>query len=1007
MTTKTPHNGVPTPLRDRLPWLVLMMGLLITAAATLQVRSGVERINAIELSARCDAINTKIVERLDDYARLLRNGVALFDASEKVTREQWRLFNDGMGELEQQLPGIQGIGFSLLIPSPELPRHLRELRGEGFPEYSVKPAGYRPLYTSIVYLEPFSGRNLRAFGYDMLSEPVRRRAMEQARDTNSATLSGKIALVQDVGVDVQSGVLMFLPVYRKGLPHETVAQRRAALLGWVFSPYRMGELIQGVLGRYQQEKRHTHFQLFDGGEHSPQTLLFESHWGTENKGGHLFHATRQINTNGRLWTLNFTQTRGGFFSAPYLVAWITLVGGGAVSLLLFGLVRSMRNTRSRAEALARTMTRELRNSEEKIGLILSTIGEAVYGIDLNGCCTFCNPAALLILGYDRKEELLGKNMHELIHHSHPDGSPYPVESCPIFKTITVNRAYHDDNELVWRSDGSSFPVEYWSSPQLTEGRITGAVVTFNDITQRVAAEKKLIMSNLEWCNTFDTMPDLIAIIDNDYRITRANAAMTAVMKANGEDIPGGVCYKAFKCDDAPDGDCPHRRLMADGQGHRSANYEERMGGWYQITASPIYDEAGKLMGSVHVAHDVTEIREREQKLLLSEAKYRQLHESLMDAFAKTDLQGKIVESNELFREMLGYSAEELANLTYAELTPPSWRAMEARLFEEQILGRGYSDVYEKEYITKSGAVVPVELRGFLLRDQNGRPETMWAIIRDITQRKKIQAELHLKDQAKIESITRLAAGVAHEMNSPLSFISSNLRVLTEYFDQIARFDRFRQDLDNSGSSAADRAAVAARREELEIDSILEDGVNLISATLGGARRITKIVQDLKSYTRHKRPNLLDKEAIMLDRCLESALSICCDELQSVATIRKEYEPLPQVLCNQGQLGQVFLNLLRNAGQAIAGQGEIVLRSWHDELFVYVSVSDTGMGIPEEVKGWIFDPFFTTKEVGKGTGLGLSISAEIVNKHSGELLVESVMGVGTTFTVKLPRTVEMP
>jgi PAS domain S-box-containing protein len=1001
---ETGSNGVPSPLWARRARFVLALGLFIAMLATLQMKSDVEKNAAQEFRSRCDAMQTKIIERMEDYAELLANGAALFDVTENVTREQWRIFTR-YGEVERQLPGILGIGFSRLILPQELPEHLRKLRREGLPWYTVKPAGQRTLYSPIVYLEPLSGRNLRAVGYDMFSEPVRRRAMEQARDTNKPTLSGKIVLVQEDGVDVQPGTLLYFPIYRRGLPHETVAERRAALMGWAFSPYRMGDLMQGILGKPDAEKEQIHLQLFDGGKQSPQNLLFESHPGMVQKGGHLVHASRQFQTNGRLWTMVFTEKGGGFFSAPYFIVWLTMVGGVAISFLLFGLIRSLLNTHTQAEALARTKTQELRKSDEKVSLILNTIGEAVCGIDLDGCCIFCNPAALLILRYGRQEEMLGKNLHELIHHTHSDGSHFPAENCSISRSLRESSVCRVANELFWRSDGTSVHVEYSSTPQLTEGRITGAVVTFRDITERVAAENQLLMSNREWRNTFDAIPDLIAIIDTNYRIIRANAAMTAALKVNGEDRPGVLCYQAFHGVDAPPAECPHRRLMTDGQGHCSANFEKRLGGWYQITATPIFDEAGSLVGSVLVAHDVSEAREREQKLLLSEAKYRQLHESLMDAYAKTDLRGNIIDSNELFRELLGYSCEELAALTYAELTPASWHAMEVRLVEEQILGRGYSDVYQKEYITKSGGIVPVELRAFLLRDQNGHPEAMWAIIRDISVSKKIQEEMRLKDQAKIESITRLAAGVAHEINSPLSFISSNLGTLTEYFDQIVRFDRFCREQDDSDVPSANRDAVAAQRVALEIDSILDDGADLIGATLGGTKRVRKIVQDLQNYTRHKRLDLRENEAITLECCLESALKVCHNELNSVATIRKEYEPLPTVLCNRDQLHQVFLNLLLNAGQAIISDapGEIVLASRHDERFVYISVSDTGSGIPPEIRERIFDPFFTTKDVGKGTGLGLSISSEIVKLHKGELLVESIVGVGTTFTVKLPKT----
>ena len=143
----------------------------------------------------------------------------------------------------------------------------------------------------------------------------------------------------------------------------------------------------------------------------------------------------------------------------------------------------------------------------------------------------------------------------------------------------------------------------------------------------------------------------------------------------------------------------------------------------------------------------------------------------------------------------------------------------------------------------------------------------------------------------------------------------------------------------------------------------------------------------------------------LNSCLERALTIVNNELKYVATIRKEYTTLPSLLGNPGQLNQVFLNLLVNAGHALETTGEITLRNWHDDSFVYAPVSDTGMGIPPEIRDRLFEPFFTAKGEGKGkgTGLGLSISQEIIENHRGEILVASEVGVGSTFTVKLPHT----
>ena len=259
-----------------------------------------------------------------------------------------------------------------------------------------------------------------------------------------------------------------------------------------------------------------------------------------------------------------------------------------------------------------------------------------------------------------------------------------------------------------------------------------------------------------------------------------------------------------------------------------------------------------------------------------------------------------------------------------------------------------------------------------------------------------------KDQAlmqneKLASLGHLAAGVAHEINNPMGYITSNLSVLADYFDQIVTYCRSGEENDPNTSGPSMGASGKMSRE---MDAILVDGVDLIRESLEGTERIMEIVQNLKNFSR---TDSLKGAMVALTSCLESALIIAHNELKYVATIRKEYESTEEVFCHPGQLCQVFLNLLVNAGQAIISEtlGEIVLRSWHDALFAYVSVSDTGGGIPEVIRERVFDPFFTTKEVGKGTGLGLSISSEIMKKHRGELMVESVVGVGTTFTVKLP------
>ncbi len=250
---------------------------------------------------------------------------------------------------------------------------------------------------------------------------------------------------------------------------------------------------------------------------------------------------------------------------------------------------------------------------------------------------------------------------------------------------------------------------------------------------------------------------------------------------------------------------------------------------------------------------------------------------------------------------------------------------------------------------------------------------------------------------KMASLGQLAAGVAHEINNPMGYISSNLGFLAGYFDKIVEFHQTLRD--NYGVLPPE--TLWDSKEARAVARVLDDGIDLISESREGAERISTIVLELKNFSRL---DSLEQRPAELSSCMESALTICFNELKYVATIRKEYDQTtPDVLCHPGQLSQVFLNLLVNAGQAITEpMGEIVLKCWHDDTHVYASVSDSGMGITPEQQERIFDPFYTTKEVGKGTGLGLSISQDIITKHRGEFLLSSEVGKGTTFTVKLPR-----
>ncbi|MEM1108451.1 MAG: ATP-binding protein [Planctomycetota bacterium] len=282
---------------------------------------------------------------------------------------------------------------------------------------------------------------------------------------------------------------------------------------------------------------------------------------------------------------------------------------------------------------------------------------------------------------------------------------------------------------------------------------------------------------------------------------------------------------------------------------------------------------------------------------------------------------------------------------------------------------------------------------------------------------KAQAEVEKKLRSKIEeqqsqmlqnekmaSIGQLAAGVAHEINNPIGFISSNLNTLNEYLDDIkAVLDAYQELKDatqNGGDSAEAASKVEAVCKEVDLPFLIEDLDSLIAESVEGTGRVRQIVADLRDFSHVDSPDLGVED---LNVMLEKTLNVAHNELKYQATVKTEFGDIPEVACFGGKLTQVFLNLIVNAAQSLDEAGTVTVRTGcsDDRQDVWVEVADTGCGIPEENLKRIFDPFFTTKDVGKGTGLGLNLAYNIVQSHDGKIDVDSVVGKGTTFRINLP------
>jgi len=335
-----------------LAWLALVVSALFTLVLWQHSRVDNERRIHDRFLYRSAQQLGALVDRIQNYEQVLKGAVGLFAASGFVGRSEWREYVRHL-ELDVSLPGIQGTGFAVMVPKPEKDAYEASVRADGFPHFEIAPAGDRDMYGAIVYLEPFEGRNLRAFGYDMFSEPVRREAMERARDTGRPALSGRVTLVQETDIDVQPGFLIYLPVYRHDEPLADVAARRAALVGFVYSPFRAHDLMAAVFDDIAQDME---VQVFDGTAVAADQLLYASPQAQRDA-----DYTRDIvfKVGGRQWTARFSSSAAFEERAIDRQSRLIVVAGTALTLLVFSLLYVDANHRRRLAGQVQERTREL------------------------------------------------------------------------------------------------------------------------------------------------------------------------------------------------------------------------------------------------------------------------------------------------------------------------------------------------------------------------------------------------------------------------------------------------------------------------------------------------------------------------------------------------------------------------------------------------------------------------------------------------------------------------
>ncbi|WP_312596970.1 hybrid sensor histidine kinase/response regulator [Stutzerimonas nitrititolerans] len=440
--------------RNGIAWLVLAFTLLGQLLILQQLRANSDRAAEQQFELLVGKVTNAIEQRLIDHEQILFGAAGLFAASGEVSRAQWRAYVERQ-QLADRYPGIQGVGFSKVVRASERDAHEQSIRAEGFTDYRIQPEGERPVYMPIVYLEPFNDRNRAAFGYDMYAEPVRHQAMRQAASTGKSRISGKVVLRQETYGKVQAGMLIYVPLYHPAMPLETAEQRMDALLGFAYSPYRMDDLMEGILGAADLNLS---LRIYSGPTQQAEQLLFAS---KEHAPGDAAHSQDvQLSIYGGTWTLHMESLpafESGFSANERLVA----ILGAGISLLLFFLISSLAFRQRRAEILAGQMTERIREnkralqlSEERLSLALKGSNDGLWDLNLAADTFYASPRTWHMLGYQPGELQLSTRLWEQVLVA----EDLPRTRAQLAQTM-LSRLDQFTSELRFRhKDGRTVPV---------------------------------------------------------------------------------------------------------------------------------------------------------------------------------------------------------------------------------------------------------------------------------------------------------------------------------------------------------------------------------------------------------------------------------------------------------------------------------------------------------------------------------------------------------------------
>jgi PAS domain S-box-containing protein len=641
----------------------------------------------------------------------------------------------------------------------------------------------------------------------------------------------------------------------------------------------------------------------------------------------------------------------------------------------------------------------LQRNEAQLRAILESSTDAMAGIDETGSIVLFNRAAETLFGWG-VDEITGRAVELLMPESCRQQHRADRESY--FRTGEPNAAIGTTKVLpAITRDGRYLAVE------LSLSRVPGdppiVLATMRDHTERQRLEHDLHTQNLLLEEIINAIPAPVFYKDLDGKYVDCNEQFADLVGRPRADVAGlGV-------DDVAPRELAELYARMDEELLRSgraqiyeaaARYPDGTERNVMFHKAVYHDFAGRPAGIVGVMLDVTERKraEEDRQLLAGAVEHAQ------DGIAIADRGGLTRYVNPAFARLIGVPVDQVRGMDPAatlargedRLASCMWRALRSKGTWSGVIAALPGEDGRPEMEATASAVL----------DSSGGPTAFIFVLRDLTERARLDHQL--RQSQKLESIGQLAAGIAHEINTPIQYVGDNVRFFQDAWADLSPVLRSARDLGDSRDAAKGVAALAEQISAADPEYLLEEVPLAIDQSLEGISRISAIVRAMKEFSH---PGGEAKSLADLNKAIEITVTVSRNEWKYVADLELNLDPaLPPVPCLLGDINQVLLNLVTNSAHAIKEargeesepRGTITISSSCDDMFAYIKVSDTGCGIPEEIRHRVFDPFFTTKDVGKGTGQGLSLAHAVVHeRHQGRLELESEVGVGTTFTIALP------